>query len=319
MGACVVLMNHNGAGACRARSRRSRGTRRAPASRGSWSTPGSPTRWRVDRLAERRTISFEERGLLRRLQSRRRGGAGAAGRVRELRRPGRGGLGPPLRKLLEDPAVAVATGVLLRPNGREVGRPGSEIAPNMARLRAQEGEPRSALAERPFGVAAASGALMMVSARSFSVSAATSRCSVRRGGRLLPAPGRVVSTPGRAAARRRARGRAGAVEPPPLLARAEPPGEHRPAPAAGSASPARWRPRRSTCSRSGRSAGATRRARWPAAGRGARGHAARAVRPRSPEEDGDRLPGPVAAPRHRAAARLGRSEDDRLRSLRRWS
>jgi GT2 family glycosyltransferase len=67
----------------------------------------------------------------------------------------------PLRGLLEDPAVSVATGVLLRPDG-SVEAAGLDIAPNMATYGRQEGMARSSLPEEPFDVSAASGALMMV-------------------------------------------------------------------------------------------------------------------------------------------------------------
>ncbi|HEY7077236.1 MAG TPA: glycosyltransferase family 2 protein [Solirubrobacteraceae bacterium] len=67
-----------------------------------------------------------------------------------------------LRALLEDPGVAVATGLLLRPDGEEIEAAGLEIAPNMATYGRQEGEPRSAAPAGPVEVPAASGALMMV-------------------------------------------------------------------------------------------------------------------------------------------------------------
>jgi GT2 family glycosyltransferase len=67
----------------------------------------------------------------------------------------------PLRGLLEDPDVSVATGVLLRPDG-SVEAAGLEIAPNMATYGREEGVSRSSLPTAPFDVTAASGALMMV-------------------------------------------------------------------------------------------------------------------------------------------------------------
>jgi GT2 family glycosyltransferase len=67
----------------------------------------------------------------------------------------------PLRALLEDPAVSVATGVLLRPEG-QLEAAGLEIAPNMATYGRLDGEPWDALTPEPFDVEAASGALMMV-------------------------------------------------------------------------------------------------------------------------------------------------------------
>src|SRR5919197_1537292 len=51
----------------------------------------------------------------------------------------------PLRELLADPGVSVATGVLLRPDGIEIEAAGLEIAPNMATYGRREGERRDAL------------------------------------------------------------------------------------------------------------------------------------------------------------------------------
>jgi GT2 family glycosyltransferase len=68
----------------------------------------------------------------------------------------------PLRSLLQDPTVAVATGVLLTADGERIEAAGLEIAPNTATFGRDEGRPRSELPERPVDVAAATGALMMV-------------------------------------------------------------------------------------------------------------------------------------------------------------
>ena len=68
----------------------------------------------------------------------------------------------PLRELLEDPGVAVATGLLLRSDGEEVEAAGLAIAPNLATYGRLEGAPRQAALSSPREVAAASGALMMV-------------------------------------------------------------------------------------------------------------------------------------------------------------
>ena len=73
----------------------------------------------------------------------------------------------PLRALLEDPSVAVATGVLLRPDGALLEAAGLEIAPNMATFGRLDGEPRGVLPAEPFEVEAASGALMMVRREEF--------------------------------------------------------------------------------------------------------------------------------------------------------
>ncbi len=68
----------------------------------------------------------------------------------------------PLRQLLDDPSVAIATGVLLTGDGRRVEAAGLEIAPNTATYGRDEGQPRTALPDRPVDVSAATGALMMV-------------------------------------------------------------------------------------------------------------------------------------------------------------
>jgi GT2 family glycosyltransferase len=68
----------------------------------------------------------------------------------------------PLRELLEDPSVSIATGLLLRPDGERLEAAGLEIAPNMATYGRLDGEPRGELPAAPFDVEAASGALMVV-------------------------------------------------------------------------------------------------------------------------------------------------------------
>lgn len=68
----------------------------------------------------------------------------------------------PLRGLLEDPAVSVATGLLLDSTGETVEAAGLEIAPNMATFGRDEGLPRAQIPSEPLGVTAASGALMMM-------------------------------------------------------------------------------------------------------------------------------------------------------------
>jgi GT2 family glycosyltransferase len=68
----------------------------------------------------------------------------------------------PLRERLEDPSVAVATGLLLRSDGAQLEAAGLAIAPNLATYGRLEGAPRSAWPSSPVEVGAASGALMMV-------------------------------------------------------------------------------------------------------------------------------------------------------------
>jgi GT2 family glycosyltransferase len=167
----VVLVNHNGAGclpgALTALARNSESASVEGIVVDSGSADGS---WRdVDRhWPEARAIRFEENvGFCAGCN---RGAEAARGRLVafvNFDAQVEPAWDAPLRELLEDPAVAVATGVLLRPNGREVEAAGLEIAPNMATFGRQEGEPRSALAERPLEVAAASGALMMVRREEF--------------------------------------------------------------------------------------------------------------------------------------------------------
>jgi GT2 family glycosyltransferase len=68
----------------------------------------------------------------------------------------------PLRKLLDDPGVSVATGLLLSPDGATLEAAGLEIAPNMATIARLQGRPRDEAPREPTDVTAASGALMMV-------------------------------------------------------------------------------------------------------------------------------------------------------------
>jgi N-acetylglucosaminyl-diphospho-decaprenol L-rhamnosyltransferase len=69
----------------------------------------------------------------------------------------------PLRTLLDDePGVAVATGLLVSPDGATLEAAGLEIAPNTATYGRLEGLPRDAAPHGPIDVTAASGALMMV-------------------------------------------------------------------------------------------------------------------------------------------------------------
>ncbi len=68
----------------------------------------------------------------------------------------------PLRELLEDPSIAVATGLTLSEDGRTLESVGLGLAPNTAAYGRQWGMPRSAAPDEPIEVAAASGSLMMV-------------------------------------------------------------------------------------------------------------------------------------------------------------
>jgi GT2 family glycosyltransferase len=73
----------------------------------------------------------------------------------------------PLRALLDDPGVSVATGLLLTPDGATLEAAGLEIAPNMATYGRRDGEQRDSLPPEPFDVEAASGALTMVRRKEF--------------------------------------------------------------------------------------------------------------------------------------------------------
>jgi GT2 family glycosyltransferase len=73
----------------------------------------------------------------------------------------------PLRELLDDSHVSVATGLLLEPDGAVLEAAGLEIAPNTATYGRQEGMPRSTAPNSPLDVTAASGALMMVRREEF--------------------------------------------------------------------------------------------------------------------------------------------------------
>jgi GT2 family glycosyltransferase len=68
----------------------------------------------------------------------------------------------PLRALLEDPGVSVATGLVLGPDGSILEAVGLDIAPNMSGYGRKEGEPRDSLPSDPIDVPVAPGALMMV-------------------------------------------------------------------------------------------------------------------------------------------------------------
>ena len=73
----------------------------------------------------------------------------------------------PLRALLEDPGVAVATGLLVSPDGQTLEAAGLDIAPNTATYGRLGGEPRSQAPAGPVEVTAASGALTMVRREDF--------------------------------------------------------------------------------------------------------------------------------------------------------
>jgi GT2 family glycosyltransferase len=73
----------------------------------------------------------------------------------------------PLRELLEDESVSVATGLLLDAAGETIEAAGLEIAPNMATFGRAEGIPRAHAPNAPVDVAAASGALMMMRSEEF--------------------------------------------------------------------------------------------------------------------------------------------------------
>jgi GT2 family glycosyltransferase len=73
----------------------------------------------------------------------------------------------PLRALLDDPGVSVATGLLLDASGEMIEAAGLEIAPNMATFGVNEGAARALAPVDPIDVTAASGALVMVRREEF--------------------------------------------------------------------------------------------------------------------------------------------------------
>jgi N-acetylglucosaminyl-diphospho-decaprenol L-rhamnosyltransferase len=73
----------------------------------------------------------------------------------------------PLRRLLDDPGISVATGLLLSEDGSTLEAAGLEIAPNMATYGRLQGRPRADVPPAPVDVTAASGALMMVRRNDF--------------------------------------------------------------------------------------------------------------------------------------------------------
>jgi GT2 family glycosyltransferase len=68
----------------------------------------------------------------------------------------------PLRELLADPTISIATGLLLDADGESIEAAGLGIAPNMATYGLGEHERRSGAPSGPVDVAAASGALMVM-------------------------------------------------------------------------------------------------------------------------------------------------------------
>jgi GT2 family glycosyltransferase len=68
----------------------------------------------------------------------------------------------PLARLLSDPGISVATGLLLSPDGSTLEAAGLEIAPNTATYGRLQRRPREEAPREPVDVTAASGALMMV-------------------------------------------------------------------------------------------------------------------------------------------------------------
>ena len=73
----------------------------------------------------------------------------------------------PLARLLDDPDISVATGLLLTPDGSTIEAAGLEIAPNTATYGRLQGRPREEAPREPVDVTAASGALMMVRREDF--------------------------------------------------------------------------------------------------------------------------------------------------------
>jgi GT2 family glycosyltransferase len=162
----IILVNHNGADclpatlAALARNTATEETEclvvDSGSSDGSWK--GVEQWW-----AKARPLRFEENiGFCAGCN---RGAEAAAGRLLALVNFDAAvepGWDTPLRELLDDPSVSVATGLLLTPDGGKLEAAGLEIAPNMATYGRLEGKPRGDAPREPFDVTAASGALMMV-------------------------------------------------------------------------------------------------------------------------------------------------------------
>jgi N-acetylglucosaminyl-diphospho-decaprenol L-rhamnosyltransferase len=198
----VVLVNHNGAGCLPAAlDALAQNTNCEDAEClviDSGSTDGS---WqRVERCwSKARALRLEENvGFCAGCN---RGAAAAAGRLLAfVNFDGRvePGWDAPLRTLLDDPSVSVATGLLLDPSGRTVEAAGLEIAPSTATYGRLAGVPRSAIPAEPLDVTAASGALMMVRRDEFVALAGFYEPFFMYGEEAdycLRAPGRVVLTP----------------------------------------------------------------------------------------------------------------------------
>jgi N-acetylglucosaminyl-diphospho-decaprenol L-rhamnosyltransferase len=107
----------------------------------------------------------------------------------------------PLRRLLDDLGISVATGLLLSEDGSTLEAAGLEIAPNMATYGRLQGLPRAAAPARPVDVTAASGALMMVRRADFHALGGFYESMFMYGEEAdycLRIPGRVVLHPGSA-------------------------------------------------------------------------------------------------------------------------
>jgi GT2 family glycosyltransferase len=162
----IVLVNHNGAECLPATlDALARNTRAADAECLVVDSGSGDESWEgVERWwAKARALRFEENiGFCAGCN---RGAEAAAGRLLafvNFDATVEAGWDAPLRELLDDPTISVATGLLLSPDGSTLEAAGLEIAPNTATYGRLEGLPRSELPAQPVDVTAASGALMMV-------------------------------------------------------------------------------------------------------------------------------------------------------------
>jgi GT2 family glycosyltransferase len=157
----IVLVNHNGAGCLPQALAALRANTRAQAECVVVDSGSSDGSWRD--LDGVRTLRYEQNiGFCAGCN---RGAEAATGRLLafvNFDAQVEPGWDVPLAERLADPAVSVAGGLLVRPDGETLEAAGLQIAPNMATYGRLEGAPRASAGTAPVDVPAVSGALMMV-------------------------------------------------------------------------------------------------------------------------------------------------------------